>query len=88
MQVSLPEDLHRFVANVVREGLFSNETEVLREALRLLRQREQFRRQVQAGVRQLDSGQFDEYGEEDSDRFLADIRTARERASARAERDE
>lgn len=73
MHVSLPDDLQSFVASVVREGVFSNESEVFTETLRLLRTREQLRHDVQAGVQQLDQGQFEEYGEADRDRFLADV---------------
>ncbi|MDY0166100.1 MAG: type II toxin-antitoxin system ParD family antitoxin [Thermoguttaceae bacterium] len=75
MHVVLSDDLQSFVASVVREGVYSNESEVLSEALRLLRSREQLRHDVQAGVQQLDQGQFDEYGEADRDRFLADVRS-------------
>ncbi len=77
MHVVLSEDLQSFVTSVVRAGVFPNETEVLNEALRLLRRRERFRHEVQAGVEQLDRGQFKEYAEEDRDRFISDIRSAK-----------
>ena len=86
MHVFLPDDLQSFVASVVREGGFASESEVLSEALRLLRSREQLRHDVQAGVQQLDQGQFDEYGQADRERFLADVRSTS--TSSPAGRDE
>ena len=87
MHEFLPDDLQSFVASVVTsEGGFSSESEVLSEALRLLRSCEQFRHDVQAGGQQLDQGQFDEYGQADRDRFIADVRSAN--TSSPAGRDE
>ena len=56
MTVKLPADLRDFVAQVIATGSFRNENEVFGEALRLLRQREQFKRDVNAGIEQLEEG--------------------------------
>jgi antitoxin ParD1/3/4 len=39
MNVSLPEDLERFVAQQLEEGGYNNQSEVVRDGLRLLRMR-------------------------------------------------
>jgi antitoxin ParD1/3/4 len=44
MNVNLPQDLDDFVAEQLREGGYSNQSEIVREGLRLLRQRTQNRR--------------------------------------------
>lgn len=65
MNVSLTPELEQFVQERVGAGLYSTASEVVREALRLLRDREeerrarllQLRQDVAAGLAQLDSGQ-------------------------------
>ncbi len=44
MNVNLPQDLDDFVAEQLREGGYSNQSEIVREGLRLLRERTQNRR--------------------------------------------
>lgn len=65
MNVSLTPELARFVDGQVKGGLYSTASEVVREGLRMLAEREklrelrreEFRKKVQAGLEQLDSGQ-------------------------------
>ena len=57
MNVPIPADLQQFVDGIIRSGTYQTEAEVVGEALRLLRKREELRREVDAGVRQLDEGQ-------------------------------
>jgi Arc/MetJ-type ribon-helix-helix transcriptional regulator len=59
---------------ILTEGVFQDEAEVLREALRLLQKRQQLLRDVNAGVAQLDQGQFSEYDEDSLEQFLNDVR--------------
>ena len=56
MNVSIPAEFQEFVDDIIRGGSFHNEAEVISEALRLLRKREQLRREVNAGIKQLDEG--------------------------------
>ncbi len=44
MNVNLPQDLDDFVPEQLREGGYSNQSEIVRKGLRLLRQRTQNRR--------------------------------------------
>lgn len=65
MNVSLTPQLERLIHRKVKTGLYQTASEVVREGLRLLQQRDEFERQrlrqaIQAG---LDSG-FDEYDEQ------------------------
>ena len=67
MNVSLPPELNRWVEEHVASGLYSSASEVVREALRLLREREnlaelrreQLRLLIQAGVDDLDAGRVE-----------------------------
>jgi antitoxin ParD1/3/4 len=71
MNVSLTPELERLVSRRVASGRYGSASEVVREALRLLEERERFRqarleqlrRDVRAGLRALDRGEhipFDE----------------------------
>jgi putative addiction module CopG family antidote len=63
MTVEIPSDLQDFVQAAITSGNFKDEGEVVGEALRLLRQREQLRADVNVGLAQLDAGQYAEYDE-------------------------
>ncbi len=66
MNVNLGTTLEEFVAEMLRSGLYQSQSEVLREALRLLKEREQakklvltrLRREIAIGVEQADQGEF------------------------------
>jgi putative addiction module CopG family antidote len=74
VDIAIPSDLEQFVASAVRDGAYENPSAVVAEALRLLEKRERLRRDVAAGVEQLESGQYTEYGEGDRDAFHAAVR--------------
>lgn len=65
MNVSLTPELERLVNDRVGTGLYTSASEVVREALRLLKERDEIRsvalrelqRDVSAGIEQLDCGQ-------------------------------
>jgi len=50
MNVSLPEDLDQFVTDQLREGGYNNQSEIVREGLRLLRSRLEKRRRLNAAL--------------------------------------
>jgi antitoxin ParD1/3/4 len=64
MNISLPQQLEQWVKQRVDTGMYDSASEVIREALRLLREQEdlkqlrtqELRRQLQVGVEQLDRG--------------------------------
>ena len=65
MNVSLTPELESLIEGKVKSGLYSSASEVVREALRLLQQRDQereamleeLRRKVQVGIEQADRGE-------------------------------
>jgi antitoxin ParD1/3/4 len=66
MNVHLGSTLDKFVTSLLRSGLYQSQSEVLREALRLLKEREEardgelarLRRQIAIGARQAERGQL------------------------------
>ena len=66
MNVNLGPTLDKFVADLVRTGLYQSQSEVLREALRLLKGQEQakkaelarLRREIALGTEQADRGEL------------------------------
>ena len=66
MNVTLKPDLERFVTEKTRTGQFADPSDVVNEALELLREQDEFtpeqeayfRREVQPGLDQLDQRQF------------------------------
>ena len=72
MNVSLTDELTRFVHEKVSSGLYHSASEVVRDALRLFQEREQMkmlklarlREEVALGLAQLDSGEVEEFDAE------------------------
>ncbi|HVA78366.1 MAG TPA: type II toxin-antitoxin system ParD family antitoxin [Candidatus Binataceae bacterium] len=61
MNVSLTPELERIVAERVTSGRYASASEVIREALRLLEERDQLnqlRQEVRLGLEQLDQGRL------------------------------
>lgn len=64
MNVSLTPELEKFVANKVDSGMYQTASEVIREALRLLRERdelqrnklEELRKEISIGIKEADEG--------------------------------
>ena len=84
MNVSLTPELERLVNEKVESGLYQTASEVVREALRLLKERDQVRQQlradVQAGFDQLSRGESRAY-DKTSGRKLAEQIKSRGRAA-------
>ena len=60
MNVSLPHDLNDFVIDQLKHGGYNNQSEVIREGLRLLRSRQEkllrLRADIQAGASDIETG--------------------------------
>jgi antitoxin ParD1/3/4 len=64
MNISLPQQLEAWINDRVKTGMYQSASEVVREALRLLREqeelkllrKEELRQQLRRGVEQLDRG--------------------------------
>ncbi len=80
MNISLTPELERWVAAKVEDGRYKSASEVVREGLRLLQEREEehaarleaLRREIQIGANELERGEGMD-GEEAFDRVLARI---------------
>ena len=66
MNVNLGPVFDTFVADLLKSGLYQSQSEVLREGLRLLKEREdgkqlrlsELRKQIAAGIAEADTGRF------------------------------
>ena len=85
MNVSLTPELENFVNEKVKSGLYNSASEVLRESLRLLKerdmlkeiQRNELRREIMLGVDAIRNGEFTTYqSEQDFERLADEIKTA------------
>lgn len=67
MNLSLTPELEQLVSDKVKTGMYQTASEVVREGLRLLRERDQrlesLRRDVRAGFEAVERGEFTEYDE-------------------------
>jgi antitoxin ParD1/3/4 len=77
MNVSLTPELENFVNEKVKSGLYNSASEVLRESLRLLKERDmlkeiqlsELRREIMLGVEQIRNGEFVEVKASELDAF-------------------
>ena len=56
MSIQIPPDLDPDIRRLISEGRFRDENEVVAEGIRLVLKRDQFEKEVQAGLDDLDSG--------------------------------
>jgi antitoxin ParD1/3/4 len=65
MNVSLTPELEQFVTGKVKSGMYQTSSEVIREGLRLLRERDErllsLRKDIRAGFEAVDRGEFTDY---------------------------
>ncbi len=86
MNISLTPELEQLIEDKVKTGLYHSASEVVREALRLLRERDQFqelklqdlRREIQIGVDQIKKGQV-----VSEDEVLSRVQVRRDKAVAK-----
>jgi antitoxin ParD1/3/4 len=84
MNVNLGETFDRFIAKLLEGGLYQSQSEVVREGLRLLKEREdlrtyrlsQLRTELDKGLKDLENGDFETHDEKS-------LRTAFEASKAR-----
>lgn len=85
MHVSLTPELEKFVRAKVESGLYNNSSEVVREALRLLKRREavesakfeRLKEDIQRGLEAVKRGDVHAF---EVERFIAEMREARAKA--------
>ena len=65
MNVSLTPELEQLVAEKVKSGMYQTSSEVIREGLRLLKERDErliaLRRDIRTGLAEIDRGRYSEY---------------------------
>ena len=80
MHVSLTEKLEKYAKSKVASGLYNNASEVIRESLRLMMQKDQdyerLKEAVTRGFQQIEEGNFTEVNSEEG--FLAMARGSNE----------
>ncbi len=95
MNVSLTLTLEELVQRKVASGLYSSASEVIREALRLLEERDEMRKirletlrnDIAAGLDQLERGEMTEHDDRSLDGLATDIKAeGRKRLSAKQKR--
>jgi antitoxin ParD1/3/4 len=57
MAIEITPEVERLVHGIYSDGRYASETEVIAAALHLLQRREQLRKDIEQGVRELDTGQ-------------------------------
>jgi antitoxin ParD1/3/4 len=92
MNVSLTNELEQYVTRKVRSGLYHSASEVIRDGIRLLKDRDALhqarlaavRKEIDIGLKQLRRGEFTEYDENSlSDLLTKTKRTGREKLAGR-----
>lgn len=78
MDSSLPADVRELVDDLLALGPYESEATVLREALRLLKQRDQLKREIHEAISELDSG-----AGMDGDEVFRELREKAARLAAR-----
>lgn len=81
MNVSLTPELERLVQEKVASGLYNSASEVIRESLRLLQERdrlkevrlEELRKEIQKGVSQLERGEYQVYETDELETLVSEI---------------
>ncbi|MCH7702325.1 MAG: type II toxin-antitoxin system ParD family antitoxin [Planctomycetes bacterium] len=95
MNVSLTPTLEELVQRKVASGLYNSASEVIREALRLLQERDEvgkmkleiLRKEISVGLGQLERGEVSEHDDQSLTTLAADIKAkGRKRLAARKKR--
>ena len=81
MNISLTPELERLVQEKVASGLYNSASEVIRESLRLLHERdrireirlEELRKEIQKGVSQLERGEYEVYETDELEALVSEI---------------
>ena len=78
VNVSLTPELERLITDKVETGSYQTASEVVREALRLLKQRDeslvQLRKDVQAGLDQIGRGEYTVYDRKSTPKLAARVK--------------
>ena len=73
MTIQLTPEQSKSVQALLQTGAYRDDSQVIDEALQLLKQREELRAQIQRGVDDLDEGRYRDYSEDELDVLMNDI---------------
>ncbi len=85
MNVSLTKELEQLVNDRVRSGMYQTASEVVREGLRLLKERDSLaglRRDIRAGFEAIDRGEYEDYDATTTKELANDIKSRGKRRIA------
>jgi hypothetical protein len=85
MSTNLSPEINRLIAQELALGQYRSEEELLTEALQLLSQRNALRKQVEAGTRQLQSGEYTDYDSQSLRQRFHDLKAGKRFNARRAE---
>ena len=78
MNVSLTPELERLVSDKVKTGMYQTASEVIRDGLRLLKERDErlgrLRADIRAGFDAIDRGEYEDYDEHTTKDLAADVK--------------
>jgi Arc/MetJ-type ribon-helix-helix transcriptional regulator len=87
MATGISRENEQFIRDAVARGKYESRTNVLDQAVALLRRHEELLAHVEIGTRQLREGQFTEYDDRTLLKFRDEIKTqGRQRKSAKGKR--
>lgn len=83
MNISLTQELDNYVQQKVQSGMYHSASEVIREGLRLLKERDnireaqlgQLRHDIETGIQQIEQGKFTDYESDDLKLLKDDIKS-------------
>jgi antitoxin ParD1/3/4 len=83
MNVNLGDTFDQFIADLLQSGLYQSQSEVVREGLRLLKEREdlrkvrlaQLRGEIDKGIEQLDRGNYQTHDKNSLKKVFQDSKT-------------
>ena len=84
MTIQLTPEQSKSIQSLVQTGAYRDEMQVIDEALVLLKSQQELRARVNAGVQQLDQGQYRTYHPQERERFLDDVEAASQAMRAKA----
>ncbi len=70
MSVDIPTELLPYVRDVIASGQYPSESALVGEAIRLLRERDKDRKLIEAGLDELDRGDYLEFDDAELQQFL------------------
>ncbi len=85
MSTNLSPEVNQLIAQELALGHYSTEEELLTEAVHLLSQRNALRKQIEAGTRQLATGEYTDYDSQTLRQRFDDLKAGKHFKAQRAE---